>query len=187
MNDSFGRKAYCRATQGLQLAVLALCAGCLPLPRQYYVASAEGSGVQSMSCAGGSPYGASFNSVSPKVHLLVSIEASSLVVVINAEASAVIGLDPTLIRVGASGLTIPLESIRYRQTIYVSELARESSSRIEVNTGHLEVDALLRLKDKPDVHVQLPPVTVNGSTLNFPNLLFKLQSRVHLTMIVGNC
>jgi hypothetical protein len=117
----------------------------------------------------------------------VSLEASRLVILINAEKSTVIGIDPTLIRVDQSEQTVPLESIAFTKTVDFSERPIKYSRLIEVNTGHLEVHALLKLKNKSDVHVQLPPATVNGSTLNFPEISFRLERNARLMLIMGNC
>jgi hypothetical protein len=169
------------------VAICAVIAGCLPLPLRYYVPSAEGAQVQSMSCAGGPPFGASWNNTSPRYHLLVSLEASSLIVLINAEPTAAIELDPSLILVEEGGSPISVGSVRYRKTVYGSELAREAPGEIAVKTGHLQVDVPLKLQRKGEVHVHLSPITVNGVTTDFPDVSFTLKRQVQLTMILGNC
>jgi hypothetical protein len=173
------------------LAVIAasvLCtASCVPLPLRYYVPSAEGAQVQSMSCAGGPPYGASLNSTSPRYHLLVSLEGSLLIVLINAESGTTIELDPSLMRVEEGGLPISIESARYRKTVYGSEPARDAPIPIAVNTGHLQVDVPLKLKGKAEVDVHLSPIIVNGVTTSFPGISFRMKRQVHLAMIMGNC
>jgi hypothetical protein len=187
MTSPFLQERMYRLLQVSLLAISGVCAGCVPLPLHYYVPSAEGSRVESMSCSGGPPYGASSFGVSPRYHLLVSLEVSSLIVVINAEPAATIEFDPTLIRVEEGGLPIPIESVRYRKTIYISEAARDASSRIEANTGHLQIEATLKLGGRAEVDVHLPPITVNGITTSFPDVFFKFENHVRLTMIMGNC
>jgi hypothetical protein len=169
------------------LALACTCASCVPLPRQYYVPSTGSGSVRSMSCAGGPPYAASFDGTSPRYHLLVSVTRSSLILIINAEPSASIELDPFSIVVDAGGSALKIDSIRYMKTIYTTETPSDVRERIHVQTGHLQIDAAVRVGGNSEVNVRLPAITINGMTTNVPDTSFRLEKRVRLTMVIGNC
>ncbi len=169
------------------LAVFPICTGCLPLPLHYYVPSQEGANKVRMSCGDGPISGASSFGISPRYHLLVSLSGSSLIVIINADPLATIEFDPTRIRIEADGQPISFKLIRYRKTIYGSEPARDVSGPIKVDTGKLQVDVPLKLRGASEVTAHLPPITVNGTLTQFPDISFKLEWHTHLTMILGNC
>jgi hypothetical protein len=166
--------------------VSALSSGCLPLPLHYYVPSQEGAKNVRMSCGGGPISGASSFGISPRYHLLVSL-SGSLIVIIDAEPLAAIEFDPTLIRVEADGRPIPLNSVRYRKTNYGAEPARDTKGAITVDTGRLQIEVPLKLHGASEVIAHLPPITVNGTVTQLPDIAFKLEWHTHLTIVVGNC
>jgi hypothetical protein len=166
-----------------------LCASCvLPLTLKYYVPYAENGEVISTSCSGDPPYAIStFAGVSPRFHLMVSLVPSMLTVIIHPDQGAGVALDPTLIGIEVDGKRFALKSVRYRVGKSGAAQAIEAQGRIDINTDYLIVELPVDLGRALNVVTQLPPITVAGQVVEFPNVSFKLERHTRLITIVGNC
>jgi hypothetical protein len=185
-----------RLAQLVLLSVSGLCASCVPLTLHYYVPSAKGADVRSISCSGDPPYAANLHgSTYPQLLVLVSlaqrsltgIHDPSLTVIIVPAGNEHIVVDPTLIRIEADGQPVQPKSIRYYVGKSGAAPAHDAQGPIDTKTDSLNIDLPLRISGASDVVTHLPSITVNGEVYDFPDVSFKLERHTRLTMIAGNC
>jgi hypothetical protein len=182
--------------QLLVLSISGLCASCVPMSLRYYVPSAEGAKLLSYSCPGDPPYRAGFvGRASPQFtvwvglaqQLLTGNDDPTLTLIIHPFPSALIAIDPALIRVEADGQPVQPKSIQYYVGKSASAPALESHGPINIQTDHLIIDLPLGISGALDVVTHLPPITVGGEVNQLPDVSFKLEKHTQLIALNGKC
>jgi hypothetical protein len=178
------------------LSVSGLCASCVPLTLHYYLPSAEGADVRSMSCSEDPPYAANLHGRTyPQLLVLVSLaqrpltgnhDPSLTVIIVPADNEHIV-VDPTLIHIAADGQPVQPNSIRYYLGKSGAAPAHDAQGPIDAKTDSLNIDLPLKINGASKVVTHLPSITVNGEVYDFPDVSFKLERRTRLTMIAGNC
>jgi hypothetical protein len=178
MND---RYRFCVGAAILSTA----SAGCLPLPQTYYTPAGPPSVVVGMACALGPPYAASL--FGDGFHLLVDLEPSWLVTIINANDGSSVSFDPTQVSIEIDGKITSPKQFVYFVTKFANETPLISSTMLETNTGHLKVRMAVELMHAQQVVITMPAVIVNGKPEKFSPQIFNLERRTHMTYPFYNC
>ena len=173
-----------------------LCASCVPMSLQYYVPSAEGAKVVSNSCSGNPPYEANFfGGISPRFNLkvglvqqsLTAINNPTLTVIIDPGVNAHVAIDPKLIRVEADGQSVVPQRIHYLVGKARPTPTMDAVGPIDIEGNYLIIHMPVGISGSLDVVTHLPPVTVGGQIIQFPDVSFKLEKHTQIVMIAGNC
>jgi hypothetical protein len=173
------------------------CASCvLPISLRYYVPSAEGATIKSMSCSRDPPYVANWlGGVSPQFELMVGLVQRSLwtvndptlTMIIDPGRSAKITIDPTLIRVIANGALVVPKTIQYIVGKSQSAPTLNAAGPIEIESNYLIIHIPLVVEGAAEVETKLPPVVVGGQAKQLPDVAFRLEKHSRLITIAGNC
>lgn len=158
---------------------------CAPLPVTYYMPSALNGEVQRWQCDNAPPYQVVV--AIDRMRISAFFDGSGLMIALYPAFHGAIDFDARTLRITAEGVDVGVTDVTYGTPDEKAPTPVGLNGNIHVSGGTIYIRAKVVARNPAEIAVHLPPITVDGVTVEPPVFSFHRERNMRLRALVLNC